>query len=77
LQAVANDRNRPDGIAFRSTFDARGAPRDTGATHVARGINDDALLKVLYRGRNANRKKDFSRASPFIAQEKMVQTVLN
>jgi hypothetical protein len=77
LQAVTNDRNRPDGIAFRSMFDVPDAPRDTGATHVAHGMNDDALLKVLYRGRNAIRKKDFSRASPFIAQEKMVQTVLN
>ena len=33
--------------------------------------------KVLYRGRNANRKQDFSCANPFIAHEKMVQTDLN
>ncbi|KAB0632278.1 response regulator SirA [Burkholderia latens] len=50
----------PDDVAFRSAFDASSAPRDTCATHVALCMNDDALLKVLYRGRNANRKKDFS-----------------
>ncbi|OXI25606.1 response regulator SirA [Burkholderia anthina] len=60
MQAVTSDRNSPDDVAFRSAFDASSAPRDTSATHIARCMNDDALLKVLYRGRNANRKKDFS-----------------
>ncbi|NTZ05289.1 response regulator SirA [Burkholderia metallica] len=60
MQAATSDRNIPDGVAFRSAFDASSAPRDTSATHIARCMNDDALLKVLYRGRNANRKKDFS-----------------
>ncbi|KAB0634609.1 response regulator SirA [Burkholderia stagnalis] len=60
MQAVTSDRNNPDGVVFRSAFDASSAPRDTRASHVTRGTNDDALLKVLYRGRNANRKRDFS-----------------
>ncbi|OMG74229.1 response regulator SirA [Burkholderia ubonensis] len=60
MQAVTSDRSSPDGVTFRSAFDASSAPRDTCATHVARCMNDDALLKVLYRGRNANRKRDFS-----------------
>ncbi|AYZ96599.1 response regulator SirA [Burkholderia sp. AU29985] len=60
MQAVTNDRNIPDDVAFRSTFDASSAPHEPCATHVACCTNDDALLKVLYRGRNANRKKDFS-----------------
>ncbi|EGC99192.1 hypothetical protein B1M_37856 [Burkholderia sp. TJI49] len=60
MQAVTSDRNTPDDVAFRSAFDASSAPRDTSATCIARCMTDDALLKVLYRGRNANRKKDFS-----------------
>ncbi|AFJ84880.1 response regulator SirA [Burkholderia ubonensis] len=60
MQAATSDRNIPDDVAFRSAFDASSAPRDTCAIRVALCMNDDALLKVLYRGRNANRKKDFS-----------------
>ncbi|AXF19566.1 response regulator SirA [Burkholderia pyrrocinia] len=60
MQAVTSDRNIPDSVAFRSAFDASSAPREPCTTHVALCMNDDALLKVLYRGRNANRKKDFS-----------------
>ncbi|AXK64438.1 response regulator SirA [Burkholderia sp. IDO3] len=60
MQLQASDRNIPDSVAFRSAFDVSSAPREPCATHVARCMNDDALLKVLYRGRNANRKKDFS-----------------
>ncbi|ATF35805.1 response regulator SirA [Burkholderia thailandensis] len=50
----------PDDVAFRSAFDASSAPRESRAAHIALRMNDDALLKVLYRGCNANRKKDFS-----------------
>jgi len=57
---MSSHSNIPDDVAFRSAFDASSAPRDTCATRVALCMNDDALLKVLYRGRNANRKKDFS-----------------
>ncbi|WJF89900.1 hypothetical protein QS306_12435 [Paraburkholderia bonniea] len=37
----------------------------------------DGLNKVLYEGRNANRKQELSSAKSFNADEKMVQTVLN
>ncbi|PRE22374.1 response regulator SirA [Burkholderia multivorans] len=60
MQATTNDRDIPDDVTFRSAFDASSAPRKRCATHVAHCMTDDALLKVLYRGRNANRKKDFS-----------------
>ncbi|SMG02357.1 FIG00455325: hypothetical protein [Burkholderia singularis] len=41
----------------RTSFDGC---RESRAAHITHAMNDDALLKVLYRGRNANRKQEFS-----------------